>query len=269
MRYSDKMSDGRQFVRDEPASPHFLVIFLINKISNLKIKYLNWCKPKNLRVGNNQNSNVMSSYRVIFISLFVFLCGSINAQYFIGGSIGFQALSSKSDNGTTTSKSTDNSFSLYPSGGKFLSEKVAIGLELNITLGGGTHSPVPDTKYKSYTLGASPFLRYYAVKWNKFSIYGQGNLGCTFSRSSETTDGTKSDGPKISSYYFSIYPGLSYDLGDKLQLQTSINVLKLEYGYNINDNGSVKNTTSYINIGAGLDDIISVPTISIGAIYKF
>ena len=211
----------------------------------------------------------MRSYRAIFISLLVFLCGSINAQYFIGGSIGIQVANYKSDNGTTTSKSTDNRFYLYPSAGKFISEKVALGLELGISFSGGNHSANPDTKNKSYTLGASPFMRYYAVKWNKFSIYGQGNLGCTFSRSSETTDGTKSDGPKISSYYFSIYPGLSYDLGDKLQLQASINVLKLECGYNINDNGSVKNTTSYINIGAGLDDIISVPTISIGAIYKF
>jgi hypothetical protein len=211
----------------------------------------------------------MKSYHVIILTLFSFLCINLDAQYFVGGNISLSTVNSKTDNGVTTNKSSDYIFSLYPSVGKFLSEKVAVGLSLNISFSGGTSGPSPETKYKSSTIGASPFLRYYAIKWNKFSVFGQGNIGFAFSNSSETTDGTKSDGPKDSRYYFSIYPGLSYDIGDKLQLQTSINILSFGYSYVVTKDGSTESRTSGFNMGAGLSNIVSVGTITIGAIYKF
>jgi len=211
----------------------------------------------------------MKSYHVIILSLFSFLCINLDAQYFVGGNFSLSTINSKTDNGVTTNKSTDYTFSLYPSVGKFLSEKVALGLSLNISFSGGTSGPNPETKFKSSTIGASPFIRYYAIRWNKFSVFGQGNLGFAFSNSSETTDGTKSDGPKDSRYYFSVYPGLSYDIGEKLQLQTSINILSFGYSYVITKDGSTESRSSGFNMGAGLSNIVSVGTITIGAILKF
>jgi outer membrane protein len=211
----------------------------------------------------------MRSYRIFLIVLFAFFYASSNAQFFVGGKIGFTAASHKTDNGTTTLKSTANSFSFYPSAGKFLSDKLAVGLDLEVTFSGSTSANGIETKSKSSTIGASPYLRYYAIKWNKFSVYGQANLGFSFSNSSETTDGTKTQGPKITSLYCTVYPGLAYDLSDKLQLQTSINIFRLGFGYTRNDDGTTVGTTSYVIMGAGMDDIISIPTLSIGAIYKF
>ena len=211
----------------------------------------------------------MKSSHVIFIFLFSFLCVNLNAQYFVGGNFGLNLSNDKSDNGVTTSKSTYYNFYLSPSAGKFLSEKVAIGLALNISFTGSTTSPDPETKTQSTSLGVSPFLRYYAIKWNKFSVFGQGNIGYSFSNSSETSDGTKSDGPKTSRYFFSIYPGLSYDVSDKLQLQTSINILSFGYNYTVTKDGSIEDRSSGFNMGAGLTNIVSVSTITVGAIYKF
>ncbi|MBK7712400.1 MAG: outer membrane beta-barrel protein [Bacteroidales bacterium] len=211
----------------------------------------------------------MRTYRVFLTFLFAFFLINLNAQFFVGGNIGFSAATHKNDDGITTSKATTNSFSFNPSVGKFLSDKVALGLDLNLTFNGGTTGTNPEIKVKSSSVGASPFLRYYAITWNKFSVFGQANLGFAITNSSETINGTKTDGPKVSSYYFTIYPGLSYDVSDKLQLQTYINIFRLGYGYNTEDDGSTKVTSSNFVLGAGLDDIISVPTISVGAIYKF
>jgi opacity protein-like surface antigen len=211
----------------------------------------------------------MKSHHVILIFVFSFFCVSLNAQYFVGGNFGLNLSNTKRDNGVTTSKSTNYNFYLAPSVGKFLSEKVAIGLTLDISFQGGTTGPDPETKDQSTTLGVSPFLRYYAIKWNKFSVFGQGNIGFAFSNSSETTDGTKSEGPKSSEYGFNIYPGLSYDISDNLQLQTSINILRFGYGYVVTKEGSSEDRSSGFYMGAGLDNIISVSTITVGAIYKF
>jgi hypothetical protein len=229
-----------------------------------------WCKPKNLRVGIILHNNIMKTYRVIFISLFSFLCFSLNAQFFVRGNISFNTSNNKSDDGATSlSKSSNYSLYFSPSVGKFLSENVAIGFALDFYLSGGTSGVTIETKNNSYAIGASPFLRYYAIKWNKFSIFGQGNIGFTFSGSRSTTEGAETDGPKDSRYYLRIYPGLSYDISEKLSLETSINILSFGYNYTVSKDGTVKDKSSNFNLGAGLDNIVSIGTISIGAIYKF
>jgi hypothetical protein len=211
----------------------------------------------------------MKSYRLIFVALSFFLCVSLNAQFFVEGNLGFSLSSNKADNGGTTTKSTDNSLFMAPGFGKFLSEKVALGLSLDLSFSGGKSATDPQTKTRSSAIGASPFVRYYAVKWNKLAVFGQGNIGFTFSNSSSTTNGTKTEGPKNSSYYLSVFPGLSYDINDNLQLQTSLNFLRFGYKYTVFKDGSIKDSTSDFYGGAALDDIVSISAITIGAIYKF
>lgn len=201
--------------------------------------------------------------------LFSFICISLNAQVFVGGSVRFNT-SNNEHNGTITTFKTSN-YSLYlgPIMGKFLSEKLAIGLALDISLSGNKTDVNTETISKSSGIGISPFLRYYALKWNKFSVYCQGNIGLEFSNSSVKTGGTTTDEPKNTIVYLSIYPGLSYDITNKLSLQTSLNILSLGYNYVITREGSSKDKASSFNIGAGLGNIVSVNAISIGAIYKF
>jgi outer membrane protein len=212
----------------------------------------------------------MKSHRVFFIALFYFFCISLNAQVFVGGNFSFNTSKNKTDDGaTTTHKVSNYNFTLSPNVGKFLSEKVAIGLALNISLTGYISGVNTETISKSSSIGASPFLRYYAIKWNKVSLFGQGNIGIDFSSSSVKTGGVTNDGPKDTRLYFSIYPGLSYDINDKLSLETSLNILSFGYYYITTKDGSSKDKHSSFNIGAGLGNIVSISAITIGAIYKF
>jgi|WetSurMetagenome_2_1015567.scaffolds.fasta_scaffold02833_3 hypothetical protein len=202
----------------------------------------------------------------LLIFLFSFFCFSLNAQVFIGGDLGFNITNDKTMYGNTAS---DYSLNLSPVAGKFLSEKIAAGVALDISLYGNTSGTDPEITTKSNSLGGSLFLRYYAIKWNKFSVFGQGNLGLAFTNSSTKTDGTTTNGPKSTRLYLSIYPGLSYDINDKLSLQTSLNILSFGYNYKTTRLGTSKDINSSIGFGAGLSNIVSIGDITIGAIYKF
>jgi hypothetical protein len=212
----------------------------------------------------------MKSYRAFSIVLFSLIFISSNAQVFVGGNFGFNTANNKSLYGTTTTQEGSNfSFTLSPIVGKFLSEKFAVGVELDLSLSGNKTGVNTETTNKSSSMGLSPFLRYYALKWNKLSLFGQGNIGVEFSSSSVKTDGVTNDGPKSTRLYLSIYPGLAYDITDKLSLQTSLNILSFGYNYSSSKEGTSKYNSSSFNIGAGLGNIVSVNAITIGAIYKF
>jgi len=208
----------------------------------------------------------MKSNSFYLIVLFSFFCISLNAQVFIGGNFGFNTSNHKTGDGNKTS---NYSLNLSPNIGKFLSEKFAIGAALDISLSGNTTGVNPENTSKSYSLGGSLFLRYYAIKWDKFSVFGQGNIGLALSNSRTKVDGSTTDGPKTTELYLSVYPGLSYDISDKLSLQTSLNILSLGYNYTTTKIGSNTGNSSNFNIGAGLSNIVSISAITIGAIYKF
>ena len=212
----------------------------------------------------------MKSYRVFSIVLFSFICLSTNAQVFVGGNFGFNTTNNKSlDVAASTQNGSNFSFSFSPIAGKFLSEKLAIGVELDLSLSGSKTGVYIETITKSSSFGVSPFLRYYAIKWNKFSLFGQGNIGVELSNSSVKTGTVTNDGPKDTRLYLSIYPGLVYDITDKLSLQTSLNILSLGYSHINSKDGTSNSNSSSFNIGAGLSNIVSVNAITIGAIYKF
>ncbi len=212
----------------------------------------------------------MKSTRFIFTGLLIFLCFSLNAQVFIGGNFSFKASGGSIDDGsTTTDKISSFSIDLLPKVGKFMSEEVAVGAALSISYGHVRMPGVNEVVSKSHTVGIVPFMRYYPLKINKFSIYGQANVGLLFTGSNTKSGGTTTDGPSTTSFYINVFPGLAYELNERLSLETSLNFLSFGYHNNTTKNGAVKDKTSTFNIGAGIDNIISVGSITIGAIYKF
>ena len=90
-----------------------------------------------------------------------------------------------------------------------------------------------------------------------------------FSKSSVKTGGTTDDGPKQTRTYLNIFPGLSYDISEKLSLETALHFLNFGYSYTTSKDGFFKDNGSNFNIGAGLSNIVSLDAITIGAIYKF
>ena len=71
----------------------------------------------------------MKSCKVFLIAICSFACINLNAQVFVGGSVGFNN-SKNYDAGINPRKSSGYNLNLRPNVGKFLSEKLAIGLHL-------------------------------------------------------------------------------------------------------------------------------------------
>ncbi len=207
----------------------------------------------------------MKSRIVILIALLSFLYFNLNAQVFVGGNAGLNTSSHKNDNG----KTSDYNLSLSPNAGKFLSEKFAIGFALDISISGSRSTINTETITRSSTIGVSPFLRYYAIKWDKFSLFGQGNIGLDISNSRNKVGGVTTEGPRTINLFTNIYPGLSWDLSDKLSLETSLNFLSLGYNYSATGEGTSADKISGFYIRTGLNNIVTLNNITVGAKYKF
>jgi hypothetical protein len=212
----------------------------------------------------------MKSIKVLLIACLSLLCISLNAQFFVGGNVGFNASGNNTENGfTTTDKGSSYAFNISPYVGKFLSEKFAAGLALNLAISNNKSGVNFETQSKSSTIGVSPFLRYYAIKWNKLSVYGQANIGLEFTKSNQKTGGITTVDSKATRTYLTVVPVLAYAVNDKFSLVTALNILSFGYSYSFSKDGSEKYRTSTFNAGARLDNIVSVGNLTIGAIYKF
>jgi opacity protein-like surface antigen len=212
----------------------------------------------------------MKSVRIVMIVFFGLFSFILNGQVFIGGNFGLNTSGGSFDNGTiTVDKTSSVSFSILPMVGIFLSENVAVGASVNLSLSRTKFPGTPETINTSSGIGVSPFLRYYAIRMDKFSVFGQGNIGFSYSGSKSKVGGTSTDGPKATSLYLNLVPGLSYDLSDRLSLETSINVFNLGVSQTITKQGSTKDITTNFGIGGGLYNIVTIGDITIGAIYKF
>jgi len=180
----------------------------------------------------------------------------------------FSCFRGDQDRPAGTRKTNNYTLGLMPSLGGFVSDNLAVGVALDISLTQSKTDYINVSTLKTSGIGINPFLRYYAIVWNKFSIYGQGNIIATFSKTKDELNGAFSE-TSGTQFGFSINPGLNYDLSDKVSLFTSINFLSLGYYYSVTKQGTQKDKSSAFNIGAGLDNIVSMGGLNIGAIYKF
>lgn len=213
----------------------------------------------------------MKSYRIIIAAFFFsLLTAGLNAQVFVGGSFGVSLSGGKYDNGSEVSdRPSSLDFSLSPKIGKFLSEKTAVGVALNFGYSRDNNNADIEHIDMSSSYGVSPFLRYYAITAGKFSVFGQGSLGFTYSSSKSKTGTVTTDGPQNTGFSLNFVPGLAFNVNDKIALEASINVLNFGVGMTTAKSGNTTTTTTSVNLGGGMNNIINTGNISIGAIYKF
>ena len=213
---------------------------------------------------------IMKKDRVFLIVLFSFFYVSLNAQVFVGGNFGLNtSMDTDTEGSTTIAKTSHLGFLLSPKAGIFLSEKIAAGAALGWSYSRSRSHLDPETISTSSSIAITPFLRYYALAWNKFSVFGQGNIGVSFSGSTSKVGDVSTEGPKTNLFHINVYPGLAYNVSDKLSLETSINFLSFGYYTQTEKDETFKEITSGFNFGAGLDNLFTVGAISIGAIFKF
>ena len=182
---------------------------------------------------------------VVIICLFV--AGmTVNAQFYMGGSAGFNIKTTDYDGNRDSRTILD--FTLYPELGFFLNERLSIGAELGL----GIHS---DSDYDDATVNIlfNPYARWSLFQAGKFEVLGKASLN-TFR--------------KKDYFYFGLHvdPVLAYNVSDKIVLQATLNFLNLRCYYLSNTDNS---TTVNFGFGADTNNLATLGALKVGFIYKF
>jgi hypothetical protein len=207
-----------------------------------------------------------------FIYLSVLLSAFIMTGYsqvFVGGSLHFDSSSGSQEiGGITYDNPTSVSFSFSPMAGYMLSGKLGIGIRLDLGLEHTNSNDDPEVVTNTTGIGLSPFVRYYVVHANKFSLYGQAQPSVTFSTIRSKLEGDAVDGPYTMAMGITVYPGIAYDLNEKIQLNASVNLFNVGFMYRYVKDGGKKSRSTESGFGIDLNDIVNTGAISIGAIIR-
>jgi opacity protein-like surface antigen len=169
--------------------------------------------------------------------------GFVKGNSFISGQVAVSS-SATGDYKTT-------SIDLSPSFGYFLSNNLAIGLQVGVTSYQENFSGTNLKNKSGFTGGV--FARYYLNPTNRFTVFGSAGL-------SLSSTNNKTDSLKTTSYSLGVAPGISYFLSNHFAIETTIGSL----GFS-SSKPDVKgaDATNSINFGLNLS------TASFGLVYKF
>lgn len=169
--------------------------------------------------------------------------GFAKGDLFFSGSIGY--------NSTKTGDVKTSEMTFAPIVGYFITENIAIGGQLSF--GRGTSEDELDNESKTTTFGINAIGRYYLTPANRFSVYGQANIGF----SSQKMDPDGGEDIKSSGWNIGVGPGFSYFLSDRIAMEAGIGLLG--YSSQKPDEGDNTNTFEF-----GLD----MANVNFGIIWK-
>jgi opacity protein-like surface antigen len=215
---------------------------------------------------------------------FVMIC---QAQWFVGGNIGYHRNSEEQVSGRNNSVRTVYSeFSFAPTFG-YQDNRLAFGATLSFLQhstksqhwSGGSWVDNTDQQTKFPLWGIQPFVRYTFVEFGKFSVYA--NLGMHFLKGKTEREYTYLGWPpytvmvpyNVNSFGINMTPILSYNLSERISLEASLNFMN--FGWNKMEskhddkNRDEKMTERNFGIGINSGNVADVGAISIGFVYKF
>lgn len=207
--------------------------------------------------------------RIISTGFMLLFATGLFAQIFVGGNLSFNLTSGKIESGNiSVDKPTETYFSLAPKAGYFLSDKLAVGASLRYTLQNEKTPGNPDVIDRTTTIGITPFARYYAFTLNKFSLFAQGDLGFSYGVAKHKEGSVTTTGPKTTTIGLTAYPGISYKLSNRIDLEAVIG----GFNFGINRTSEKQNDdvdiTNDVGFGVNLDGIATTGFITIGAIIR-
>jgi outer membrane protein len=166
--------------------------------------------------------------------------GFAEGDLFISGSVGYSSES--------TGDVKSNQFEIIPRLGYFVSENIALGLQLGYQ-SSKDETPTGDTEANTFTVGA--FGRYYFMPASQFSLFGQ--LGIDYIS-------TDYDAYKESGFGVALAPGISYFVSNNIALEATFGIL----GYKtVEPDVDGSEPTNTFNFGVDMSDI------NFGIVYKF
>jgi len=193
-----------------------------------------------------------------------------------GGGLGFTSSSSKGSikaGGTTTDFTgpSGSEFSIMPGVGYFVSDNLAVGLDLYF--GSASDKEVDGDDYEKVSasmLGVTPYLRYYIMPTETFGFTATFGIGFASgsTKFENKTGGTTvtADGAKVSDLEIGIRPGIVFFPTENIGLEASFGFVGFASSTStlkIDDNTETKVSGSTIGLNA---NSIS-PTFSLGFRY--
>lgn len=151
-----------------------------------------------------------------------FVAVSMNAQMYVGGTVGFGNTVSK----TTTLETKTNTFSINPEFGMALDDKMGVGIELAFITGSsedkwiGTGNDPVATRLKpsSTTFAIRPYVRYQMFQVGKANIFVDGGVNFAISKDKEVgfdAAGKVVDNKPGMDLGLFVQPGIAYNVTDK------------------------------------------------------
>ncbi len=132
----------------------------------------------------------------------------------IEGNLGFSTTNNKN------AEVKNSTFSFNPKAGYFLTDKIAVGIELGVgTENEDNYAEGVDAQEKSNQFGIGAFGRYYFLELgSRFKTYTELGAGYLQSQDEETVGGTTVKDPKISGFGANLGIGANYFLTDNIAI---------------------------------------------------
>jgi len=194
---------------------------------------------------------------------FLFSVSILHAQIskgslFLGGNISGSTVKTESTQPNVTSK--QNGLTISPVIGFAVKENLVFGADASYSFF-KTDQVYGQYTQKQYSYGAGVFLRKYKPIGKGFYLFLQGRLGGRYDEN-KYTPGVSANNTKRFTTTFGGYPGVSYAINRKLQLETGFNnLLSLNYyhetGKNLDGSGYSYKSNGF-NIATSLDNLSSL-----------
>jgi outer membrane protein len=169
--------------------------------------------------------------------------GFLKGNSFLSGQFAF--------NSESTGDLKTTSFDFSPTVGFFLSNNVAIGVQMGVSSNQSKFKSTKISEEQGFSGGI--LARYYVNPTSKFSVFGSAALGFG-------STNNKTDSLKTTSFSFGFAPGISYFLSNHFAIETTIG--NLGFSSSKPDTKGA-DATNFINFGLNLS------TATFGLVYKF
>lgn len=186
---------------------------------------------------------------------------SANAQWYVGGSVGFGISNDEADaDGLETEKTIG--FSLIPEIGYSVNEKLDAGISLGFSTAKTDNVGYADgVESKTNSWEVAPYVRYSVVEFGKFSILAKGSI---FVNGGKTE--VNNDENKFTAFGLNVKPVLAFNLSEKFSLLADLNFAGLEFSRTDNKD---RNTVTNFGFGIDTNNVANTGDILIGFAYKF
>lgn len=193
-----------------------------------------------------------------------FAAVSMNAQVYVGGSLGF----SNNKSNTATTETTVTGITVAPEIGMALDDKMGVGIAIgfgsnkNKTEYVGTAAGTPSVETTVTTFALKPYLRYQVFQVSKFNVFVDGGIDFAIQSQKDMKAGMDLG--------VFVTPGIAYNVTDKWSIVGKLDNM-FAFGYSkspVADVAGAPDAPTSINCGLSTGGF-NVGSLSFGVYYNF